>query len=48
MKKTILVLLAFTTLSACNTFQGIGTDIQKGGRAIQEAATPHHQSNVNN
>ena len=26
-------------LSGCNTFQGLGKDIQKGGAAIEKAAT---------
>jgi predicted small secreted protein len=33
----IIVALAFT-LSACNTVQGIGKDVQKGGQVIQDAA----------
>jgi entericidin B len=40
MKKLILAVLtaAFTlSLSACNTVQGIGKDIEKGGEAIQKA-----------
>ena len=40
MKKLVFVLLtaisAFS-LSACNTVQGIGKDIEKGGEAIQRA-----------
>lgn len=35
-------LLLTAVTAGCNTFQGLGTDIQKGGRAIQEAATPKH------
>ena len=36
--RNIFVLLAVTILlSACNTFQGIGKDIEKGGEAIQRA-----------
>ena len=33
----LLIGLAFT-LSACNTVQGIGKDVQKGGQVIQDAA----------
>lgn len=42
MKKTLArlltVALAATALSACNTVQGIGQDVQAGGRAIERAA----------
>lgn len=40
MKKIACVLLALATaagLAACNTVQGIGKDIEKGGEAIQRA-----------
>jgi len=40
MKKTIFALLTVAgllSLSACNTVQGIGKDIEKGGEAIQRA-----------
>ncbi len=40
MKKLICVLLSVAglmTLTACNTIQGIGKDIEKGGEAIQRA-----------
>jgi predicted small secreted protein len=37
--KTLFILLAITfTLSACNTMQGLGKDIEKGGAAIQKSA----------
>jgi predicted small secreted protein len=29
--------LAFLSLNACNTVQGVGKDIEKGGEAIQKA-----------
>lgn len=32
-------LLLTITVAGCNTFQGIGEDIQKGGQAIEKAAT---------
>ena len=42
MKKTLARLLALAlaaaALSACNTVQGIGQDVQAGGRAIERAA----------
>jgi predicted small secreted protein len=38
--KLIAVLMAAVglTLAGCNTMQGIGKDIERGGEAIQEAA----------
>jgi entericidin B len=36
--KNLLILLAFAiTLSACNTINGMGKDIEKGGEAIQKS-----------
>lgn len=35
---TFLVLTFALTLSACNTVEGAGKDIQKGGEAIEDAA----------
>ena len=40
MKKLMLAMMALVAavaLSACNTVQGIGKDIEKGGEAIQKA-----------
>lgn len=41
--KRILVIAATAALAAlvcgCNTFQGIGADLQAGGRALSDAAT---------
>ncbi len=40
MKKCIFVLLAVVTLIStvgCNTVQGIGKDIERGGEAIQRS-----------
>ena len=40
MKKFMVMLvaaLAFLSLNACNTVQGVGKDIEKGGEAIQKA-----------
>ncbi|WP_076593722.1 entericidin A/B family lipoprotein [Herminiimonas arsenitoxidans] len=42
MKKiiSIVCLLAMSVgLSACNTFKGMGEDVQRGGEKIQDAAT---------
>ena len=37
--KILLPLLAVITLaSACNTFEGLGQDVQKGGSAIEKSA----------
>ena len=41
MKKTlalVAVILAFGTLSACNTMGGFGKDVEKTGDKIQEKA----------
>lgn len=41
MKIFYLALLAFVcsvSLSACNTLEGAGEDIQQGGQAIEDAA----------
>lgn len=35
--KLIAAMVAVLVLSACNTVQGIGKDIEKGGEAIQKA-----------
>lgn len=42
MSKLTLVLssiLALLSLTACNTMRGIGQDIERGGSAIERAAT---------
>ena len=42
MKKFITILCAaglLMSLSACNTVKGVGTDIKKGGAAIERAAS---------
>jgi len=33
----IISMMAVLSLSACNTVQGVGKDIEKGGEAIQKA-----------
>ncbi len=35
---TFLILSFAVTLSACNTFEGAGKDIQRGGEKIEDAA----------
>ncbi|MBZ4200706.1 MAG: entericidin A/B family lipoprotein [Methylotenera sp.] len=37
MKKLAVLLTFAALLSACNTLQGIGKDIEKGGEAIQNS-----------
>lgn len=34
----ITALLALNILAACNTVQGLGADIQQGGKALERAA----------
>ena len=34
----LFAVVCATSLSACNTFQGVGKDIEKGGQAIEKAA----------
>jgi predicted small secreted protein len=36
--KTIVLLLAVVFLTACNTIEGIGKDLKKGGEKIEKAA----------
>lgn len=38
MKKLLLIIAAAVALAGCNTVQGIGKDIEKGGEAIQKSA----------
>lgn len=41
MQKTLPILLSFIvlfTLSACNTVEGVGKDVQKGGESLEKAA----------
>jgi len=37
MKKVLFFVMIATALSACNTVQGLGKDIEKGGEAIQKS-----------
>lgn len=38
MRKIVLLVLAACVLSACNTVQGVGKDVQKAGEAVERAA----------
>ena len=47
MKKMISVLgilIASIGLTACNTMQGFGKDVERGGEKVQDAATGAQQS----
>ncbi len=37
MKTLLFIVAAAFALAACNTVQGVGKDIEKGGEAIQKA-----------
>jgi predicted small secreted protein len=39
MRKILALLLIAGLLAACNTVEGMGKDIKKGGAAIEKAAT---------
>jgi entericidin B len=36
--KAVVLILAVLFLAGCNTMEGLGKDIQKGGTAIEKAA----------
>jgi predicted small secreted protein len=38
MNRLISLLIAAIVLAGCNTIQGAGTDIERGGEKIQDAA----------
>jgi len=38
MMKAIYLLLAVLALAGCNTFEGLGKDIKKGGEKIEKSA----------
>ena len=38
MKKVFILLAVVAFLAGCNTVQGVGKDIQKGGEAIEKSA----------
>lgn len=37
--KAVAMLLAIVFLAGCNTIEGVGKDLKKGGEAIEKAAT---------
>lgn len=39
MKKLFAVFAAVMMLTACNTMQGLGQDVQKAGSAVEKAAS---------
>ena len=39
------LILSATTLSACNTMEGLGEDVQGGGEVIEGAAHDNNPSN---
>ena len=38
MKNILCIIAAMIALSACNTIEGVGKDVKKGGEAIEKAA----------
>jgi len=38
MKTILCIIAAMLALSACNTIEGVGKDVKKGGEAIEKAA----------
>lgn len=38
---TLFVLGAAVTVAGCNTVEGVGKDIQQGGKAIKDEANEH-------
>jgi predicted small secreted protein len=38
MKKLFVIIATLSLLAACNTFEGMGKDIQKAGETIEGAA----------
>ncbi len=38
MKNILCVITAMLALAACNTIEGVGKDVKKGGEAIERAA----------
>jgi|Hof3ISUMetaT_12_FD_contig_111_50173_length_1507_multi_4_in_0_out_0_2 predicted small secreted protein len=38
MKKLFVLMFSMLVLSACNTMQGMGKDVQKAGSAVEKAA----------
>jgi predicted small secreted protein len=40
-----IALMLTVVVAGCNTFQGMGQDIQSAGQSIQKAATPKNGNN---
>ena len=38
MIRLVSILLAIVALAGCNTMEGVGKDVKKGGEAIEKAA----------
>jgi len=38
MKTILCIIAAMLAMSACNTIEGVGKDVKKGGEAIEKAA----------
>jgi predicted small secreted protein len=38
MKRIVFAVLVALTLSACNTMSGLGEDIQRGGKKLEDSA----------
>ena len=38
MKRIVCIILATFFLAGCNTIEGIGKDVKKGGEAVEKAA----------
>lgn len=38
MKKLFVLMAVIAFLAGCNTVQGVGKDLQKGGEAVEKAA----------
>jgi predicted small secreted protein len=41
MKAIIAIILGAFVLSACNTMEGFGQDVQQGGKKIERSADEH-------
>jgi predicted small secreted protein len=41
MKAIIAMILGAFVLSACNTMEGLGQDVQQGGKKIERSADEH-------
>ena len=41
MKQILFVIAAALALAGCNTVEGLGKDIKKGGEAIEKSAERH-------